>query len=205
MREPFSGLLGRDERLLAAGEVDLAVTTGPLAVPAELLALFSPALSVILFLRLDGAVARALGALLPPLVIVLLAWFPLRRWRRPREWLGVTERRLLRWWRPAALFAGPRIEEIPRAGAVGVELDQDDRDRRAGSHQVILHYEGRARSLGRVHNAERLHDAIVAAVSAASRHGGTDQAAATPAAPPTPAPLPGDFIPPAAPPADYRS
>ena len=198
MREPFSGLLPRGERLVAAGEVDLAMTRGPLAMPAEIAAFLSPLLSIVLAVRLDGATAKALGAVLPPLVLILLARYPLRRWRRPREWIGVTDRRALRWWRPASLFVGPRIEELPLHGVVGVELDQDDWDRRTGTHHLTLHTEIRTRSLGRLHNAERLRDAIVVLVRSAS----------PPAVPgdnrPAPAPPPGDFVPPAAPPADYR-
>ena len=197
MREPFSGLLSRGERLVAAGEVDLAITRGPLAIPAELAALFSPLLSIVLAVRLDGATAKALGAILPPVVIILLARFPLRRWRRPREWIGVTDRRALRWWRPASLFGGPRIEELPLHGVVGVELEQDDWDRRTGTHHLILRTESRARALGRLRNAERLRDAMVALV----------RSAAPPAVPadsrPVSAPPPSDFVPPATPPRSY--
>lgn len=193
MREPFSRLLGRSERLLAAAEADLAATTGPLAMPAELLVLFSPVLSLILATRLDGLWPRLVGAALPPLLLFLLARFPLRRWRRPREWVGVTDRRVLRWRRPGALVAGPRIEEIPLGSVTAVELEQDDWDRRAGTHQLIVHDERGARSLGRVRSAERLRDAIIAAVPQAAPAGGA-----------SPPPPPDDFLPPAAPPGDYR-
>ena len=193
MREPFSRLLPRGERLLAAGEVELGTTTGPLALPAELAALCSPLLSVVLFLRLDGAPARALGLLLPPLLIILLARYPLRRWRRPREWIGVTDRRVLIWRRAGSLRASPRIEEVSLSGIEGVELEQDDWDRRRGTRHVTLHGGNKVRGLGRVRNAVQVRDAIVTAVQSIS-----------PTLPPAPpSPFPADFIPPAAP-REYR-
>ena len=194
MREPFHRLLGRGERLLAAGEVDLARRTGPLAMPAEMLALFSPILSLVLLVRLDGLVPKLLGALLAPLVVIFLARYPLRRWRRPREWIGVTDRRVLRWRRPPSLFGGPRIEEVPLPGLEGVELDQDDWDRRTGTAQVIAHLRGGdTRGLGRLHNAERIRDALVGlpAVSASMAEGRYGLAAE----PPVPPPRPGDYRP----------
>ena len=67
MREPFSRVLPRDEPLRAAGECDLAVTAGPLAGLAEVLAFFSPVLSIILALRLEAWPAKAGGLVLPRL------------------------------------------------------------------------------------------------------------------------------------------
>lgn len=190
MREPFSRVLPRGEPLRAAGECDLSVRSGPLAGIAEVLALFSPVLSVILALRLEGWPARAAGIVLPPLVAFLLARYPLRRWGRPRQWIGVTTRRVLIWRRPAGLRVEPRIESIPLSAVTGVDLEQDAWDRRAGTHQLILHLaDGGTRDLGRVHHGERLHAAIQGAVSALH----------TP-----PGPTPPEFKPPAAPPADYR-
>lgn len=193
MREPFYRLLGRGERLLAAGEVDLARRTGPLAMPAEMLALFSPIVSLVLLVRLDGLVPKLLGALLAPLLIIFLARYPLRRWRRPREWIGVTDRRVLRWRRPAALFGSPRIEAVPLPGLEGVELDQDDWDRRTGTAQVIAHLQGgETRSLGRLHNAARIRDALVG-LPAATPAGPQEGWYGFSAEPPLP--RPGDYRP----------
>lgn len=190
MREPFSRVLPRDEPLRAAGECDLAVTSGPLAGLAEVLALFSPVLSVILALRLEGWPAKAVGIVLPPLLAFFLARYPLRRWGRPRQWIGITTRRVLIWRRPAGLRAEPRIESIPLSTVVGADLEQDAWDRRAGTHQLIVHLaDGAVRDLGRVHHGDRLREAIQGAVSALR----------TP-----PGPTPPEFKPPAAPPADYR-
>ncbi len=194
MRQPFRGLLGRSERLLVAGEVELAVITGPLAMPAELAALFSPILSIVLAIQLHGVEAKLLGVILPPAVMVLLARYPLRRWHRPREWIGVTDQRVLVWRRPGAIRAEPRIEEIAPEDIAGVELEQDDWDRRRGTQQVVLMLgPDRARNLGRVANAEQMRDAIIALAPAAR-----------PAPPVPPPPLPVDFVPPGAPPPDFR-
>lgn len=179
MREPFSAVLPRGERLVAAGEAELGETTGPLARLGEMLAFVSPVLSIVLLIRLDGAPAKAAGVLAPPLVIILLAWFPLRRWRRPRQWLGATDRRLLIWRRKAALRAEPRIEPVPLAGVVGVELVQDDWDRRVGVHQLVLHHDETSKNLARIHNAEQVRDAVIAAIQC-----GAPPAPAHPAAPP---------------------
>ena len=185
MREPFSRLLGPRERLVAAREVDSAVRTGPLAMPAELLALASPVLSLFLYLRLDDPLARLLGVVLPPAVLVLAARFPLRRWRRPRTWIALTGERLLIWRRPAALFAGPRIEAVSLAEIVDVALEQDEWDRRVGRHQLIVHTAGRARNLGRIAAAEQFRDAVRAATTPMALH----------PKPADPTPRPGDFIP----------
>ncbi|MER3420352.1 MAG: hypothetical protein C4290_07435 [Chloroflexota bacterium] len=188
MREPFSRVLPRDEPLRAAGECDLAVTAGPLAGLAEVLAFFSPVLSIILALRLEAWPAKAVGLVLPPLVAFVLARYPLRRWGRPRQWIGVTTRRLLIWRRPPGLRAEPRIESIPLSAVAGVELERDAWDRRAGTHQLVVHLaDGAVRDLGRVHHGERLREAIQSAASALRT-----------------LPGPPEFKPPAAPPTDYR-
>lgn len=181
MREPFRAVLPDGERLLAAGEAELGVTTGPLARPAELLAFFSPVISIVLLIRLDGPAAKAAGVIAPPLVLILLARFVLRSWHRPREWIGVTDRRLLVWRRPSALRAEPRIEPVPLGGVVGVELVQDNWDRRAGVYQVILHRDLKTHNLARIHNAEQVRDAIVATIQAAA----PPPAVSRPAAPPS--------------------
>jgi hypothetical protein len=163
MRDPFRRLLPRDERLRAAGEVDLAIRRGPLALPAEMLALCSPIISVVLFIRLDGPLAKALGVVLPPVVTILLAVFVLRTWRRAREWVGVTDRRVLVWRRPAALIGGATIQAFRLEDIQGVELVQDAWDRRAGTHQLILRLRDGDRDLGRLRAGEALRDAIVQA------------------------------------------
>jgi hypothetical protein len=194
MREPFSSILPSDERLVAAAECELGVTTGPLAGPAEMLALFSPLISIILLIRLDGWQAKLIGALLPPLLMALLARYPLRRWHRPRQWIGVTDRSVLVWRRPAALRPEPRVtQDIPLRNIEGVELEQDSWDRRAGTQQVILHLPGRTIHLDRTRGAERIRDAILAAC-----------AALPPAPTSAPGPAPADFLPPAPQPGDYR-
>ncbi len=193
MREPFTGLLPRGERLLAAGETELGSTTGPLAMPAEMLALFSPIIGVVLFLQLDGTVPKLLGLVLPPLLLIVLARYPLRRWHRPREWVGMTDQRLLIWRRRGSLRASPRIEEISLGGLEGVELVQDDWDRRRGTHHVTLHTGNKPRALGRIRAAEPLRDAIVRVGSPV-----------TPVTQPPPSPPPlTDFIPPSGP-REYR-
>jgi hypothetical protein len=195
MREPFTSLLSRNERLLAAGEGEPGITTGPLAGFAEILALFSFLPAVVLVVRLDGVPLKVAGAVLPPLLMILLARYPLRRWRRPREWVGVTDHRVLVWRRKGGIRAEPRIDEIPLREVEGIELNQDDWDRRNGTHQLTLHGAAAVRDLARLHNAERLRDAVLAAVPAAST-----PPPAAPAAPATPA----DFLPPPPPPGDYR-
>jgi hypothetical protein len=191
MREPFRSLLPKGERLVAAGEAEPGVTTGPLASLSEILALFSPLISVILLIRLDGALPKVVGVLAPPAIAILLARWPLRRWHRPREWIGVTDRRLLVWRRRAALRVEPRIETVPLDGIVGVEMVQDRWDQVHGTHQIILHRETGTKDLARLHNAERVRDAIVALV-------GVPAPAVSPAVPPA------DFLPPAPPPGDFR-
>src|SRR5437016_2772613 len=121
MREPFSDILPEHEQLLAAGEAELGITTGPLAGLSEMLALLSPVLSLVLLIQLHGVGAKIAGAMLPPLVMIMLARWPLRRWKRPREWLGVTPRRALIWRRAGRMRAEPRIEEVDLTGVVGVE------------------------------------------------------------------------------------
>ena len=164
MRNPFRDLLPPSEPVRASGQAELGITTGPLAGLAEMLALFSPALSLWLFFSLDGWQARTLGVVLPPLIMILLARFPLRRWRRPREWIGVTDRRLLRWRRTATLRGEPRIEEVPLDGILGVELRRERWDEAHGTHLVVLHRERGEQNMGRLHNAEAVRDAIVATV-----------------------------------------
>jgi hypothetical protein len=108
----------------------------------------------------------------------------------------VTDRRLLVWRRPASFSAEARIEALALGDIEGVELVQDDWDRKAGTHRFIVHEPPNTRELGRVHNAERLRDAA------------TDAGRVTPPPAPTstaePAPPPGDFLPPPPAPADYR-
>lgn len=191
MREPFSAVLPSDERLVAGGEAERGVNTGPLAGLGEMLSFISPVLSIVLVLRLDGVVPKILGAVLPPLVIILIARYPMRRWHRPREWVGVTNRRLLIWRSPAAIVPRPRIEAIPVDGVEGVELVRDRWDEAHGTHQIVLHYAVRQSNIARARNAEQLRDAIVALVQAT-----------TPAGPPPPPPPPADYRPPT--PADYR-
>jgi hypothetical protein len=184
MREPFSAVLPRGERLVAAGEAELGETTGPLARLGELLAFVSPVVSIVLLVRLDGALAKTAGVIAPPVVLILLAWFPLRRWHRPRQWLGATDTRLLIWRRKAALRAEPRIEPVSLAGVVGVELIQDDWDQRAGVHQFILHRDETSKTIARIHNAKPVRDAVIAAIRGS-----------TPPAPAQPAVPPGDYRP----------
>lgn len=191
MREPFSAVLPPDERLVAAGEAEQGVNIGPLARLGEMLAFVSPVLSLVLFLRLEGTVPRILGVILPPLVIILLARFPLRRWHRPREWVGVTNRRLLLWRSPAALFPRPRIETLPVAGVEGVELARDRWDEAHGTLQIVLHFDVRRSNIARAHNAEALRDGIISLVNANQ-----------PPSPLPPPPPPSDYHPAA--PADYR-
>lgn len=190
MREPFSAVLPSDERLIAAGEAERGVNTGPFAGLGEMLAFASPFLSIVLALRLDGTNAKILGAVLPPLIIILLARYPLRRWHRPREWVGVTNERLLIWRQPAALMPRPRIETISLAGLEGVELVRDRWDDAHGTQQIILHFNLKQTNIARARNGEAIRDAIVTL-------------AGTPAPSPAPTPLPpADFRPAA--PADYR-
>ncbi len=177
MKEPFSRVLARGEQLRAAGECDLARTTGPLAAPAELLAILSPILSLVLAIRLDGWQWKVLGAVLPVVAGVLLARGPLRRWLRPRQWVGVTDRRVLIWRRAAAFRPSPRIEAVPLADVTGVELIQDDWDRRHHTHQLELVCGQHRRSLDRNRNATAIRDAIA------------------PPERPAPLPPPADFLP----------
>lgn len=189
MREPFTRLLPRDERLLATAEAEPGTTTGPLTVPAELLTLGSFVLALVLALRLDDLLSRAAGLVLPPLVVLAIR-YPLRRWHRPREWLAVTDRRVLVWRRPAALRAEPRIEAFPLVEIEGVELVTDDWDRRSGTQQIVVHRGSTARNLGRVRGAERVRDAVLAASQLTA---------------PTPSPTPpSDYLPSPPAPGDYR-
>lgn len=193
MGEPFSAVLPSGERLLAAGEAELGVITGPLAAPAEMLAYFSPVIAIILALQLDGATAKILGAVLPPLLLIALARYPLRRWGRPREWVGVTDERLVIWRRPAGLKAEPRIESIPVPDVERAELTEDVWDRRHHTHQLLLYpHVGGPRNVARVHAAESLRDALHAAIAAATPIEANER---------RPAP---DFLPPGPPPVDYR-
>jgi hypothetical protein len=196
MRGPFSSLLPPDEPLLASGEAEPGSVNGPLAGILELCAMFGWVPALFILGRIDGLALRLAAVFLPPVVLFLLSRSPLRRIGRPREWLGVTSRRVLLWRRPRGFSAAPRIESTPLADIAGVELTQDSWDRRRGTHQFIIHghnYTGQ-RTLARVHNAEQLRDALVSASPIA------------PAEAPEPAiaPLPRDFLPPTAPPIDFR-
>lgn len=196
MREPFSSLLPSDEPLLASGEAEPGIDTGPLAGPLELCAMFGWVPGLFLLGRLDNLPLKLAVVFLPPILLFLLSRSALRHLGRPREWLGVTGLRVLLWRRPRGTRAEPRIEATPLTDIAGVELSQDSWDRRHGTHQFIIHghnYSGQ-RTLARVHNAERLRDALVAASTSAP---GT-------VAEPAPAPVPSDFLPPTAPPIDFR-
>jgi hypothetical protein len=196
MREPFSPLLPAGERLLSAGEAESGVVTGPLASLFEVLAMFGWVPGLFVLGRIEGVPLRLAVVVLPPIVCFILSRSPLRRIGRPREWLGVTDRRVLLWRRPRGFRVEPRIESVSLAEIAGVELAQDAWDRRAGTHQFIIHapnYRG-ARTLARVHHAEALRDAVLTATASMI----------PPAQDQPPTPVPQDFLPPAPPPSDYR-
>src|SRR5581483_2814685 len=113
MREPFSALLPSDEPLLASGEAEPGIDTGPLAGLLELCAMFGWVPGLFLLGRLDGLPLKLAAVFLPPVLLFLISRSPLRRLGRPREWLGVTGHRALLWRRPRGFRAEPRIESTP--------------------------------------------------------------------------------------------
>ena len=194
MKEPFSHLLSGGERVMAAGEAELGINTGPLASASEILVLFSPVFSIVALVKLSTWPLKTGAALAIPLVLFLLSRYLLRRWHRPRQWVGVTNHRVLFWKAGAAFRYNPRIDTVSVAGMEGVELLQDGWDERHGVHQVILHYQtGAPRNLARIHNAEAVRDALVALVQQEQK-----------AAPPTPTSASAPVTAAAPPPADFR-
>ena len=189
MDEPFSVILPRGERLVAAAECETSITTGPLAGLGEMLAFFSPVLSLILVARLDGWPLKIVGAVAPPLILILLARTVLRRWKRPRAWIGVTSERVLLWRRPAALSAQPRVESVPLADITEVAIEADAWDQRHGAGRITLLLANGSRDLGRVRAPEALRDAILVATPPHTMMFQGEQ--------------PSDFVPPAPAP-DYR-